>query len=112
MILFGSKESKIARAAAKKNTKFLIKMLNDSDKNVVIKAMEGLSTIQLDDDAFNILIPHLRNQDASLRAAAAKAVGTLGNAHGKAHLAFQLQNEKDPAVREVIQEAMTKLKSE
>ena len=111
-MLFGSKESKIAKAAAKRNSKWLIGLLTGKDKSLAIKAMEALSTIKQDDDAFNALIPHLHNQDPEMRAAAATALGNIENIHGKAHLSFQLQNEKDPKVREALQAAMSKLKNE
>jgi HEAT repeat protein len=55
------------------------------------------------------LKPLLAASELALRQAAARALGNVGGADARTSLEEQLAKEEDPAVREIIQQSLTKL---
>ena len=107
--MFGTKQEKIEKAVAKKHGADVAKFLEDKDIEVVKAAMAGLGQIK-EDDSFNALVPFLSSPNGELRAAAAVALGELGNDHAKAFVLHAIAIEKDAAVKEAMEKAVRKLK--
>ena len=110
-MLFGSKTDKIKKYTEKKNEKGLIELAKDKDKQVALAAIDALGHVGTD-DGFNFLVPLLSNADADYRAAAARAMGELGNIHGRAHLSNRRKVEQDENVKKAIIEALGKIKDD
>ncbi len=110
-MLFGSKTDKIKKYAEKKNEKGLIELARDKDKQVALSAIAALGQVGTD-DGFNFLVPMLANADADFRAAAARAMGDMGNLHGRAHLSNRRKVEQDENVKKAITEALGKIKGD
>ena len=107
-MLFGSKESKIEKAVAKKNAAAAIKLLGDKDTAIVLKAIEALGKIP-GDESYNELIALLRSPNSQVRAAAVTALGVFGDPKGRAHVAHMEKTEKDVAVLKAIGNTLAKL---
>ncbi len=107
--MFGSKQDKIEKAVEKKKIGELIKFTQDKDPSIILAAIAGLGKIK-EDDAFNALVPFLSSTVTEQRAAAATALGELGNGHAKAFLLHAAQVEKDPAAKKTIETASGKLR--
>lgn len=110
-MLFGNKADKIKKDIEKKNEKGLIAFAHEKDKQMRLEAIAGIGKVGTD-DGFNCLIPMLGDEDADIRAAAATALGDLGNIHARAHLSFHFKNEQDERVKEAIQAALGKIRDD
>ncbi len=108
--MFGNKEEKIEKLAAKNNAGALIKMINEKDMALSVKAITALGTCK-GDDAYNTLIALLRSPSAEIRAATATALGTLGDPKAHAHLDHLMASEKDSKVAAAMKAALSKLHS-
>ncbi len=106
--MFGGKMEKVAKAVEKGKEAGLLKLAHDKDKTVRLSAIAGMGKIGKD-DSFNLLIPMLSEEDPDVRAAAAAALGTMGNEHANAHLRYRLEREKDPNVLSAIKTAITQV---
>ena len=104
-MLFGSKDKKIEHAIEKKNPAGVIGFFEDKDENIRLMAIDAAGKIG-GDDCMNALIPLLHNSDARVRAAAATALGAVGNSHAAAFLSYQLDHEQDPTVQAAVRKAM------
>ena len=109
-MLFGSKESKIAKFIEKGNAAGLIKLISGKDMGIVTKAIEALGSVK-GDDAYNQLISLLRSEKSEIRAAAVKALGIKGDQKAKAHIDHLITEEKDSTVLAAMKEAQAKLHS-
>ncbi len=108
--MFGNKEQKIEKMVVKKNAAGLIKLVNDKDHMIALKAVEALGQVK-GDDSYNTLITLLRSPAADVRAAAATALGTLGDQKARAHIDHMIKEEKDVVVQEAMKKALGKLHS-
>ena len=64
------------------------------------------------DDSYNTLITLLRSPAADVRAAAATALGNLGDQKARAHIDHMIKEEKDAVVQETMKKALSKLHSD
>ena len=108
--MFGNKESKIEKLVGKGNAAGLIKLVNDKDSGIALKAVEALGKVH-GDDAYNTLITLLRSPQAAVRAAAATALGTMGDQKARAHIDHMIASEKDAVVVEAMKKTLSKLHS-
>jgi len=104
--MFGSKLSKIPKMAEKNQAEKLTALLNDKDENVVYAAIEALGSCT-GDVAFNSLVPLVRNENAQVRIKAATALGKMGLPKARTFLLHQRDEEKDQAVMNAINDALT-----
>jgi HEAT repeat protein len=58
-------------------------------------------------EAVPTLLPFLQDRDGSVRAAVARALGRLGGAQARQALEERIPEEKEPLVREALQQALT-----
>ncbi len=63
---------------------------------------------RLGNAAVPALEPALKDRNTRVREASARAMARLGSPEARRSLEVQLENEEDPAVREVIQRSLTK----
>ena len=103
----GNKVEKVEKLVAKKNVKGLSALLTSKDPAVLEAAVRGLG--QCDgDDAYNGIVPFVRNANPALRIAAVEAMVAIQR--GRVHIDHQIAKETDPKVLEVLRGAQTKLK--
>ena len=103
----GNVMDKIAKAAAKKKTAVILKVLKKADAETMIAALEALGQIG-DEDARNHITHYLDNENADIRLAACKAALTINSEYMKTRVRHQLAMEKDADVKAKIQEAFNK----
>lgn len=108
--MFGNKEQKLEKMVAKKNAAGIIALVNDKDTVIALKAVEALGKVP-GDDSYNTLITLLRSPRAEVRAAAAAALGTLGDQKARAHIDHMIVNEKDAVVVEAMKKTLSMLHS-
>ena len=108
--MFGSKEQKLEKLVEKKNAAAIIKLISGKDSVIALKAVEALGKVP-GDDSYNTLITLLRSPVAAVRAAAAVALGTLGDQKARAHIDHMVGSEKDAVVVEAMKKALSKLHS-
>ena len=108
--MFGNKEQKLEKMVAKKNAAGIIKLVNDKDAAIAIKAVESLGKVP-GDDSYNALITLLRSPKADVRAAAVSSLGNLGDPKAKAHIDHLMANEKDAVVLSAMKKALSHLHS-
>ena len=94
----------------KKNAAGLIRFINDKDSVIALKAVEALGQVK-GDDSYNTLISLLRSPRADMRAAAATALGALGDQKARAHIDHLSKTEQDSVVLEAMKQALSKLHS-
>ena len=75
-----------------------------------LKAVEALGQVK-GDDSYNTLISLLRSPRADMRAAAATALGALGDQKARAHIDHLSKTEQDSVVLEAMKQALSKLHS-
>ncbi len=107
--MFESKLEKVEKAVRKGNEQALIKLAELKDMECKLAAIAGLGKTS-GDDGFNYLVLQVRNQDALVRTAAAKALGQTGNPHAKAYLKAQYKVETDAKARDAMNDAISKIK--
>ena len=108
--MFGNKEQQIEKLVEKKNAAGLIRFINDKDSVIALKAVEALGQGK-GDDSYNTLISLLRSPRADMRAAAATALGALGDQKARAHIDHLSKTEQDSVVLEAMKQALSKLHS-
>ncbi len=86
----------------------LIVALKDDDSYIVWRAAVSLGRIG-DPRANNALIRTLKDSDGLVRGGAAWALGEIGSTKGLKPMKQALKKEKDPTVKEALQEAIVKL---
>jgi HEAT repeat protein len=109
IIMFEGKLEKVEKAVRDLNEKALIKLAESKDADVKLAAIAGLGKTK-GDDGFNYLILLVRNPDARVREASAKALGETGNPHAKAYLKAQYKVETDSDARKAMNESALKIK--
>jgi HEAT repeat protein len=87
------------------------KLLADPDGDVRATALNALVTIDVD-DAEQLALAGLEDEDPFVRATAAKLVGDVGVAANAARLADRLRNDGNPIVRQRAAEALEVLGGE
>lgn len=106
--MFGSPESKIEKLVQKKNASGLVKLLSSKDESIRVMAIKALGKVP-SEDTFNSLTALMRNPSAAIRAAAAEALGMLGDAKARAFIEHAAATEQDDTVKAAIREALSKL---
>lgn len=96
--------AKIEKAAAKKKTAAIIKLMGKAEKETLLKALEALGAIG-DEDSRNHITHYLDHEDGAIRLAACKAALTINTEYMKTRVRHQLAMEKDEAIKAQIQEA-------
>lgn len=96
--------AKIEKAAAKKKTAAIIKIMAKADKETLLKALASLGAIG-DEDSRNHITHYLDHEDGDIRLAACKAALTINTEYMKTRVRHQLAMEKDEAIKAQIQEA-------
>jgi HEAT repeat protein len=81
---------------------------DDKDANVRVLAAEALATMK--EAAVGPLISALGTQDITLRMAAVKSLGELGDTRAAAPLLTVLKGDKEPEVRAMAASALAKIK--
>ncbi len=107
--MFGNKTSKIENAIAKGKASTLVDLAHDKDESIRIAAIDGLGKIK-SNDGVNTLVNLLHDPSAEIRKHSAAALGEIGDPHSKAHISFACDKEQDPAAKEAMRHALTKLK--
>lgn len=106
--MFGDKMGKIDKLVAKKKVEPLISLANDKQEDVRLAAIAGLGKCDVD-EAYNALVPMLRESSPSVRIASAKALATLGRASARVHIDHQIAAEKDANVLAEMKKALSAL---
>ena len=106
--MFGNKEKKLEKMVEKKNAAGIIKLINDKDAAIALKAVASLGKVP-GDDAYNALISLIRSPKAEIRAAAVTALAERGSPKAKAHIDHMLTGEKDAAVIAALKAAQAKI---
>lgn len=107
--MFGNKHSKVAHALEKGKASALVDLTHDKDESVRIEAIDALGKLK-SNDGVNPLTNLLHDPSGEVRKHAALALGEIGDAHSKAHVAFAAENEKDAGIKAAMHEALAKLK--
>lgn len=105
-----SKVKLIERAVEKKDVRELLDHAVSLDKEVRLKAVEGLGEVG-GESAFNLLVPMLRNTDVDCRSAAAKALGKVGDMRALAFIYDRLGREENDSVKQILLDSMAQLHS-
>lgn len=108
-MIFGDKMKQVEKAAQKKNSKKLIDLARDKKADVALAAVKGMG-LAGGEDCVNYLVTQLRNIDPAFRAAAATALGQIGDPHAKAHIHGALRFEKDESTVKAMHEALTHIR--
>ena len=107
--MFGNKLGKVSRAVEKGKASVLVELTHDKDEAVRLAAIDGLGKIK-SNEGVNSLVSLLHDPSAEVRKHAALALGEIGDAHSKAHIAFAVEKETDPKTKEAMGQAIGKLK--
>lgn len=107
-MIFGNKMKQVESAIAHKKEKKLIELSQGKDPQVVLAAIAGLGKVG-GENAINFLVTQLRNIDPQMRAAAATALGDIGDPHAKAHISGVLKFEKNADTVKAMHAAMAKI---
>ena len=103
--MFGSKTSKIEKLVARKKSDLLVQYVGDKDIPIRLAAIKGLGEAG-GEAAFNSLTSLLRDPNASVREAAARALGVLKDPKSGAFLSARLKEETDTAAKEAMSHAI------
>ena len=106
--MFGNNLAKVERCIKKRNVNALINLSGSKKTEVAIAAIRGLGRCA-SDEAYNALIPFLRDSNPEKRAAAAYALGLLRRPAAGVHLRHLLDTEKDAQVIAEAKKAMLAL---
>lgn len=96
---------KIQKLAEKRKSDKVIKYLDSKEEEVVLAALKALSEI-CDEDSVNRIASLIDSDDAVIRVAAAKALGTMGTEYAKTYLQHRMSSEKDETVKKAIMDAL------
>ena len=96
--------AKIEKAAEKKKTAAIIKIMAKAEKEILLKALASLGAIG-DEDSRNYITHYLDHEDGDIRLAACKAALNINTEYMKTRVRHQLAMEKDEAIKAQIQEA-------
>lgn len=96
---------KIQKLTEKGKSDKVIKFLDNDSSEVVIAALNALSQIK-DEDSVNSIAHMIDAEDASVRAEAAKALGSIGTEYAKTYLMHRMSSEKDETVLAAIKDAL------
>lgn len=105
---FGDKVQKARKAAERKNTRTLLRLMKDESYAVQIVAIKGLGKAG-DASCCGVLLPLLKDPEFEVRAAAAEALGQLGDTEVKQKLFDCLKEEKVDFVRQALHAAITQI---
>lgn len=108
-MIFGNKLKRVESAIAHKKASKLIDLGKDKDATVALAAIAGLGKVG-GEEAVNFLVTQLRNIDPKFRAAAATALGAIGDPHAKAHISGVLKFEKDAETVKAMHAAMGQIR--
>lgn len=109
--MLGSSLSKVEKLVRKGKANELIRLTDDKDSALRLKAIEGLGKVG-GFAGLNALITLLRDTDPAIRIAAAKALEEQGDVKSRTHVEYQLKNEQDEKVKEALRSALAKIKKE
>lgn len=104
----GNKVKKAQRAAERKNTRALLKLMKDESYAVQIAAIKGLGKTG-DTGCCAVLLSLLKDPEFEVRAAAAESLGSLGDTQVKQQLMEALRDEKTDFVRQAIHGAISQI---
>ncbi len=96
--------AKIEKAAAKKKSAAIIKLMPKADKESLTKMLEALGSIG-DEDSRNHITHFLDHEDEDIRLAACKAALTINTEYMRTRVRHQLAMEKVADVKAKIQQA-------
>lgn len=105
---FGDKVKAARKAAERKNLRTLLRLAQDESYAAQIIALKGLGDAG-DVSAVSALLPRLQDPEFEVRAAAAEALGKLGDSEVRARLLECLRTEKNDFVRQTITAAVKAL---
>ena len=83
-------------------------MASDKKMDVRLAAIAGLGQVDVD-EAYNALVPMLRENEPEVRIAAGKALATLGRPSARVHIEHQIHAEKDAKVAEELKKSLSVL---
>ena len=98
---------KIQKAAAKKKSGNIIKLMGKADNETIIAALQALGEIG-DEDSCNHITHYLDHEDGAVRIAACTAGLKINTEYMRTRVRHQLAMEKDEAIKNQIQEAFNK----
>ncbi|MBR6786495.1 MAG: HEAT repeat domain-containing protein [Clostridia bacterium] len=107
-MILGDKMKQVERATEKRKSSKLIELAQCKKADVQLAAIRGLGKAG-GEDAVNFLVTQLRNISPEFRAAAATALGEIGDPHAKAHIHGALKFEKDTATVQAMHAALAKI---
>lgn len=96
--------AKIAKAAAKKKSEPITKLLNKCDAEDLILALNALANIG-DENSSNFMVHFLDHEDKNVRLTACKACLSVNTEYMKTRVRHQLAMEKDAETKTLIQQA-------
>lgn len=96
--------AKIEKAAAKKKSAAIIKIMAKAEKETLLKALEALGSIG-DEDSRNYITHYLDHEDGDIRLTACQAALVINTEYMKTRVRHQLGMEKDEAIKVQIQKA-------
>lgn len=96
--------AKIAKAAAKKKSEPITKLLAKCDAQDLILAIESLGNIA-DENSCNYMVHFLDHEDKDVRLTACKACLKVNTEYMKTRVRHQLAMEQDAATKTQIQQA-------
>ena len=102
-------EAKIEKAAAKKKSGPIVKVLAKADEEVLVKALTALGDIG-DEDSRNNITHYLDHENKQVRLAACRAGIKIGTDYMNTRVRHQLAMEKDPEVKQEIQKILNDAK--
>ena len=108
--MFGNEEKKIARLVKRERWTKIQKMLEKGERATRVRITAALGTSR-NDDAFNILVTLLKDNDEKVQLEAIKSMGELGVDRAKVHLqdmGSKLPEEKTEFI-EAIKESLAKI---
>lgn len=107
-MLFGNKMQQVEKAVEKKKGDKLIELAKAKDAAVGEAAIIGMGKVG-GEDCVNFLVTQLRSINPKYRAAAATALGNIGEAHAKAFISSVMKFEKDADAQKAMRDALAKI---
>lgn len=110
MLFGGNSVSSVEKMITKQNLKGLVEASKSKKKDVRLAAIAGLGKVG-GDDAFNRLVGCLYDNDQDVRIATVKAFEEKGDRKAAAHIAHQIQLERDQSIIDEMHRALKSLQS-